>query len=277
MTANLLGLLPYALGIVLAILLPAYIVAEQEIAIEGPIGWSALTFTKRFPFDHWFSKVYRFFTGQDKCATKYHLTSNIIWLFMYFLSLLYVPVFSKLAGYSDGRALTGTIVLAVASFIELNWVEDFTWFLVNPYFGPDRHTPEYVPWFTTYVLGVPIGYWLSMAASLVITLVAAVLLRKAEIIIIWLMVTALLIAVVFGIIRPLSRNIRRLPLRKFWWKWVKRVVITRCPYPAAEPGEKLLTSVDARVIDEETFASLLSQGKIPSLNTVLKESYDYGN
>ena len=273
MTAYLLVLLPYVLGISAAILLPAYVIAKQEIAIEGPFGWSALTFTKRFPVTHWFSKVYRYITGQDKWATEYHLTSNLIWLFMYFFSFLYIPIFSKLAGYSNGPALVGTLVLAIASFVELNWVEDFTWFLIHPYYGPDRHNPEYVPWFSNYKAGIPVGYWLSMATALAITLVAAVFLQKIEIFVIWLMVTALVIVVLFGIIRPLSRNIRRMPLRKFWWRNTQYVVIKRCPYPAVEHGKKLLTSVEARVISKETLETLISRGKAPSLNIALREAY----
>jgi hypothetical protein len=276
MIAYLLGLLPYAVGIAVGILVPATIIARQEISIEGPFGWSALTFTRRYPINHWFSKLYRFITGQDKWATEYHLTSNAIWLFMYFLSFLYIPIFSKLAGYSNGYALTGTFVLAIASFVELNWVEDFTWFLIHPYYGPDRHNPDYVPWFTNYKAGIPVGYWASMIAALAITGVAALLLRKSEIFAIWLMVTALVIAVCFGIIRQLSKNIRRMPLRKFWWRSVKYIVIKRCPYPI-EAGKRPFISVDARVIDKETMESLTWRGKAKSLNIALRDSYDDRN
>jgi hypothetical protein len=272
MISYLLGLLPYVLGITLAILLPAYIIARQEIAIEGPFGWSALTFTERFPTNHWFSKLYRYFVGQDKWATEYHLTSNLIWLFMYFLSFLYIPVFSRLAGYSNLSALIGTFVLAIASFVTLNWVEDFIWFLIHPYYGPERHTPEYVPWFKNYKAGIPVGYWLSMAASIGITLVGAILLGNTEIFVFWMMVTVLLLVVIFGIIRPLSKNMYRIPLRKFWWKDIKYLVIQRCPYPmeAVRP----FTSVSAMVIPDKVMKWLISEDEITPLNVVLRGKYD---
>jgi hypothetical protein len=272
MIAYLLGLLPYAVGIAVGVLLPAIIIARQEISIEGPFGWSALTFTRRYPINYWFSKLYRFFTGKDKWATEYHLTSNAIWLFMYFLSFLYIPIFSKLAGYSNGYALIGTFVLAIASFVELNWVEDFIWFLIHPYYGPDRHTPEYVPWFTNYKGGVPVGYWTSMTLTLLITGMAAFFLGKPEIFITWLAVTVLVIVVCFGIIKPLSKHMYRIPLKKYWWKDVKFVVIQRCPYPIE--AERPFTSVSAQVIREETLARLILFDAAKSLNNALKESSD---
>lgn len=202
MVKYLLGLFPYALGIALGVLLPAIIIAKQEIAIEGPFGWSALTFTRRFPINHWFSRFYRFYTGKDKWATEYHLTSNLIWLFMYFLSFLYIPYYSKLSGYSSGSALFGTFTLAIVSFVELCWVEDYIWFLIHPFYGPDRHTSEYVPWFTNYKGGIPVGYWTGMTATVVIAIVASLFLGKPEILITWLMVTVLVIVVCFGVIKP---------------------------------------------------------------------------
>jgi hypothetical protein len=267
MIKYLLELLPYVVGIVIGIVVPAIIIARQEISIEGPFGWSALTFTKRFPTMHWFSKVYRYISGQDKWATEYHLNSNLIWLFMYFLSFLYIPIFSRLAGYSNTPALIGTCVLAIASFVSLNWVEDFTWFMIHPYYGPERHTPEYVPWFTNYKAGIPVGYWLSMTAALGITLVGALLLQKAEIFIMWLMVTVLVVAVCFGIIRPWSRKTHREPLLKYWWKDISYVVIQRCPYPIEK--QRPFTTISAHVIDSETMGELVYENKVKSLCVAL--------
>ncbi len=272
MIGYLLGLVPYAVGIALAVLLPAVVIARQEIAIEGPFGWSALTFTRRFPTNHWFSKLYRFYTGKDKWATEYHLTSNAIWLFMYFLCFLYIPYYSKLAGFSSSSALLGTAVLAIASFVELCWVEDYIWFLIHPYYGPDRHTLEYVPWFTNYKAGIPVGYWMGMTTTVMIMGIAAFFLRKPEIFIIWLMVTVLVIVVCFGIIKPLSKKMHRKPLRKFWWKDVVFVVTQRCPYPIE--SQEPFVGVRAKVIDGKALAMLTRSGGCRGLNIALADTDD---
>lgn len=275
MIGYLLGLVPYALGIAVGVLLPAVIIARQEISIEGPFGWSALTFTRRFPTNHWFSKLYRFYTGKDKWATEYHLTSNAIWLFMYFLSFLYIPYYSRLAGFSSSSALLGTFVLAIASFVELGWVEDYIWFLIHPYYGPERHNSEYVPWFTNYKGGIPVGYWAGMIATILLTAVAAFFLGKPEIFIIWLMVTALVIVVCFGIIKPWSKKMHREPLGKYWWKGIKYVVIQRCPYPIE--SDRPFTSVSAHVISCGTLNRLMLHNKLKPLNKALRESSDDRN
>lgn len=269
MIEYLLGLLPYALVITLAIIIPAFVIAKQEIAIEGPFGWSSLTFTKRFSTKHWFSKLYRFYSGQDKWATEYHLYSNLIWLFMYFLVFAYIPYYEKLSGYSNSKALIGTLAFSVLSFIALCTVEDFTWFLIHPYYGPERHTPEYVPWFTTYAGGVPVGYLYGTLTTIVISGVSAYLLGKPDIFATWLMVVLFLIVICFWVIKPLSKKIHRIPLKKYWWKNIRDVVIQRCPYPIEDKTPN--TEVIAWVLDSRTLGNLIINCKATELKRALGE------
>jgi hypothetical protein len=263
------SLLPYSIGVVFAIIVPAIIIALQEQQIEGPFGWSSMTFTKRWPVNSLFSKIYRGVTGEDKWATGYHLMSNTIWVLIFSVSLLYVPLFSMFAEINDTYAFLNTIAIAVFSCIQLMWVEDFIWFLINPYYGPERHTPEYVPWFQYFKGKIPSTYWVSMIAGLLVTVVMSLITGETKMLIVWGESMILLIVTVFLVIKPLSGKIKRYPLKKFWWKDNKYIITVRCPY--AIEREEPFTKARALVIDKNTLKELISENKAIELGRSLKE------
>lgn len=267
MFSHLFGLLLYSLGMSFAILLPAVLIALQEICIEGPFGWSSLTFTKRYPTTSLISKIYRGISGQDKWATKYHLVSNAIWLLMYLIGFIYVAYYSKVASVFNRGAWAATAVLAFVSFLELALVEDYIWFLLHPYFGPDRHTSQYVPWFQTYKEGVPISYWFGMAATVVVAIVSSVVLRQLDILIIWLITLALVSLFTFRVLRNWSKKIQRMPLKKSWWKSARIVAIRRCPYVRENKDPHL--QVESYVIPEEIMTKLIQEGSVIPLEDAL--------
>jgi len=267
---DLLLLLPYSIGVVTAIIIPTIIIALQEQQIEGLFGWSSLTFTKRWATNTFFSKIYRGIAGKDKWATGYHLMSNTIWILIFVISLLYIPLFSKFAGIRNGNAFLSTIAIATFSCIQLMWVEDYVWFLLHPYYGPERHTPEYVPWFQNFKGGIPSTYWVSMVAGLVTTAITATVTGDIKILLIWGESMFLLLITVFFIIKPIGSNIKRLSLKKFWWEDNKFIIIQRCPYPL-EAGEPF-TERSAFVIDNNTMDELLSSGKAKLLKDNLRKS-----
>jgi hypothetical protein len=263
---TILGWLPYSMGVAAAIIVPAIIIAKQEIAIEGPFGWSALTFTRRFTTKSLISKIYRFYSGNDKWATEYHLMSNTIWLFIYVVSFLYVAYYSKLIGIFDLKAWVEIIVLAVVSFIGLNLTEDYIWFLIHPYFGPDRLSSEYIPWHQSFRSGIPASYWGGLLTTILIAGVSAILLNEVSILLIWLTAMALVIIFCVGV-RDGSNKAVKLPLAKYWWRDIKYVAISRCPW-VIESEEPYL-QVEAYVISTTTMRELMANGKVTPLGKAL--------
>lgn len=269
MLRDLIAVFPYSIGITISILLPSIIIALQEQEIEGPFGWSALTFTKRWPKESTISKIYRGITGNDKWATGYHLTSNIIWILIFFISLVYIPLFSLFSGVENQDAFVSTVFVAIFSCAQLMWVEDYTWFLLHKYYGPERHTPEYVPWFQNFKRGIPSTYWLSMIVGAVLMTVPAVLTGDIKTLLMWGETMIFLIVAVFFIIRLIGKKIRRKSLRKHWWEYAKNVIVVRSPYPV-EGKEPHLDS-KAYVVDDETFLKWVATGEARPLDDVIGE------
>ena len=261
-----LGLLPYSLGIAAAVVLPAILIARQEIAIEGPFGWSALTFTHRYPTKSWISRVYRSYSGDDKWATEYHLMSNGIWMFIYFVSFVYIALYSKILGMSDIKAWLGTVALAVTSLIGLNIAEDYLWFLIHPYFGPDRMSSKYVPWHKNFKRGIPAGYWNGMLTTIIIAGVATILLSEISILLVWLLAMVSIFVFCFGF-KQGSKRLKRIPLVKYWWKNIKYVTISRCPWPIE--SEEPYIQLEAFVIPRTAMEELILDGKAIPLGKAL--------
>lgn len=181
-----LELIPHALLMSMVIIIPSIMVARQEVQIEGPFGWSSMTFTKRYPTNHWFSKIYRALSGQDKWATSYHANSNSIWFLLFISMFFFFPFYNRLAGVFDNSALTAIIVLAFCSFLEMAVIEDYLWFLIHPYYGPDRHNSKFIPWFQNFQGGIPFTYWLGMSVTIILTALTAWLLKNPEVFYVWI-------------------------------------------------------------------------------------------
>jgi hypothetical protein len=241
------SLVPYALGIALVIIIPAILIAKQEIAIEGPFGWSALTFTKRYSTKSWVSKIYQSYSGKDKWATEYHLASNAIWLFIYFVSFVYIAYYTRLIGTFDVRAFTSVVVLAVVSDMGLSITEDYIWFLLHPYYGPDRLTSEYIPWHENLKGGIPVGNWKGAFLTIIMTGVLSLIVKDISTFLVWLIALAFIIVFCFGV-KQWSKSIKRKKLAKFWWKKIKYVLIKRAPYPSEGVNLKVQKDVEAYVI-----------------------------
>lgn len=206
MIHDLIALLPYSCGIFLAIILPAVLIARQEICTEGLFGWQSLTFTKRYPPNSLISKVVRWVVGQDKWATEYHLVSMSIWLLIYATPIVFVLVYAKLAGASALSSTIGVMTLAFASLLLLSVSEDYIWFLVHPYYGPQRHNPDFVYWFQSFKGGIPTTYWAGMFLTVILVGAMALLLRRLELLEIWLMTLTLVSLFCFVFLRQWAKK-----------------------------------------------------------------------
>ncbi len=265
--SNIFSLIPGALLIAAAIIVPAMSIACQELSIEGPFGWSSLTFTERYSTKSLVSKIFQLIFGRDKWATDYHLASIIVWSSLYFNAFAFIAYYSRSTGNIDVKILLGTIVLAVVCVPSLMLAGDYIWFLISPYYGPERLAAEYVPWHKEFKFGVPRGYWLGMAGTVLVTTAASLCLGNYSIVIIWLMTMLIVIAYCTGL-RWWVKRIKGLKLAKYWWKNITFVVIERYPYPVE--GDKNKQS-RKYVISADVMEKLIKSGEATSLEESLSK------
>lgn len=119
----------------------AVLLAKLEIQVEGPHGWgSALpTWKIEAPVLRWFL--------QGKPLTGYH-----VYLLTFLFALFHFP--ALLRGWSGEMEL-----LILAAFVTLLLYEDFLWFTLNPYFGWQRFSAQYVWWFPQWIGPFPKDYY----------------------------------------------------------------------------------------------------------------------
>ncbi len=261
----------YALLATASIIIPAILIAKQEVAIEGPFGWSALTFTNRFSISHWYSKFFRWITGQDKWATEYHLNSMLIWMAIYAGVIFFIPAYTLFMGEEwNWPAFWALFTLAACCYIELVVVEDYIWFLIHPYYGPARHNKNFVPWFQNFRLGIPKSYWRGMIVTFLAASLTSLFQQNYLLFIIWLLTFILTNFITLGIIRPWTKRIARKNLSAHWWNWVKDVVIQRYPYAC----ETLHPSAKPRVfvLGPGVLKDLISRGEVVLLEDALGQN-----
>ncbi len=138
----------HALLLVLWVCLLGAFFANVEIQIEGASGWAANLPTWRIE-NSWLNV----FWG-DKTITGYH-----VWVFSFMALMFHLPL---LMTGSFSLRLEARILGCILVF----WiVEDFLWFALNPAFGLQRFNPQDVPWHRHWFLGIPLDYFLSLAAG----------------------------------------------------------------------------------------------------------------
>jgi hypothetical protein len=110
---------------------------------------------------YWFPNLGRPVNGLD---TFFLLLAGGFGIFL-------VPVYMKTHGHPYGlkdwfEMLTVFIVFSV--------IEDWVWYLINPFFGIQRFWPEYIPnWMhPLWFMGLPSQYWYGLFASIPVALIA---------------------------------------------------------------------------------------------------------
>ena len=249
----------------------ALLEAYREVCIEGPVGWSADTWTKRYSPNSWIGKKSMQIMGDDKAPTQYHLVSSGLWLLMYLPALPLVLVYG---GMHDGSIVMALLInvftVIVASWLLTINAEDYIWFIIHPYYGPGRYSANYIPWIQHYTLGIQTTYIPSTVVPALLVVFGAWATGQWPIIILWLLVLAGVVLTCFVITQSQKGRPRKF-LAKHWWENPskannystigKYILKVRCPYPEVEPGEVNLTA-QVYVMTEQTFESLLAEGKI---------------
>ncbi len=120
----------------------AFVVAKLEIQIEGKDGWA-----KNLPAWKIHNKITKIFFGTQP-LTGYH-----IWMIITLLWFLQIPFFIGVSwSLWFELQIVGLFWLAVL-------IEDFLWFVLNPYYGIKKFRKGKIEWHENWLLGVPKIYF----------------------------------------------------------------------------------------------------------------------
>ncbi len=133
----------------------AYCAAMFEIQVEGKDGWA-----KNLPAWKVHNRVTRILFGRQP-LTGYHF-----WFVMTLLCFLQAPFFVGIQ-FSIWLELQ---IIAIFWFAVL--VEDFLWFVLNPYFGIRKFKKGKIEWHESWFLGVPKIYFNYLLITTVLILVS---------------------------------------------------------------------------------------------------------
>jgi len=135
----------------LAVFAAAFLWAKMEEEIEGEHGWAESLPTWRIDNHPLLNLLMN-----GRPMTGYHL-----WAFSFIFFAFHLALIG--AGSWSWRA-----ECAALGSISLFWVlEDFIWFMVNPYFGWRRYRRQDVSWHRSWWLGLPADHWGLIAMSVI--------------------------------------------------------------------------------------------------------------
>jgi hypothetical protein len=115
--------------------------------------------------------------------------------------------------------------------------------------------------------GIPRTYLIGMVVTVTINGLVSLLLKRPNVLIIWLMTLALISGICFGLIRIWAKKAKRLPLKEHWWEETQIVAINRCPYPIE--GKKLLLDPSVYAINSYAFLRLVHSDEAVPLEDAL--------
>jgi hypothetical protein len=120
----------------------SFITAKLEINVEGKHPWASDLPTWRRK-----DRITSIYLG-DQPLTGYH-----IWLVLLILTFIHSPYIFNL-GWTPSRELQ-----TLAAFCFGVLVEDFFWFLLNPFFGLKKLNRVDAPWHNSWLGLIPGMYW----------------------------------------------------------------------------------------------------------------------
>jgi len=128
------------IGKIVFLFVLAYLHALWETEIEGKDGWA-----KNLPTWRISNPYKKTFNGKD--ITGYHTFMVLIFTLFFHSYFLY-------NSWSFGREL-----ICIGTMLIYLIVEDFLWFIVNPYYETKKFFEKKVRWHKKWFLYLPIDYW----------------------------------------------------------------------------------------------------------------------
>ncbi|MGV8152438.1 MAG: hypothetical protein ACP5OG_05130 [Candidatus Nanoarchaeia archaeon] len=118
--------------------------AFLEKTIEGPNAWASKSYSWKYQF------------SKNVSITEYHL---FFWLFIIILGSL--PLFTGGFSFELGGFLLSAFLVGFT-------LEDFTYFIVNPYFGLSKFNSKNARWYPWVKLGkieIPLSYFIGLGLA----------------------------------------------------------------------------------------------------------------
>jgi hypothetical protein len=129
------------IGLIVFMIFLAFLLALWEIQIEGKDGWAAKLPGWRIERG-WFIKL----TG-GRPITGYHLSMTLFLIALVHLPLFFVPWSWRLE------------CLLLGFYVGMVFLEDFLWFVLNPYYGIKNFRKGKIWWHKPWWGPVPALYW----------------------------------------------------------------------------------------------------------------------
>ena len=132
--------------------------SKMEVCMEAVDENSG--FGKNFPCKKWKLKgILNKITGERPYFTEYH-----IWMTIFLLSIFHWPL------WFTCWELWRMELFMLGVFWIFLVIEDFLWFVFNPYFGLKRFKPEHIWWHTKWIWKAPDFYWqfIPLGAGLIV-------------------------------------------------------------------------------------------------------------
>jgi len=144
---------------VVFLLLTSTIFALLEIQIEGKNGWAGKLPTWRKAVNQ--RGLLGFVVDPNQPRTGYH---TYLWAFIFAISHF---VF-LLTPWDIQKE-----IYVLSYYVLLTAVEDFLWFVFNPYYGLKKFKKGEIPWHTNWFLGVPRTYWINYPLGIIFYLIGS--------------------------------------------------------------------------------------------------------
>ena len=138
------------IGMLVFMVFMAFVLALWEIQIEGRDGWAGKLPGWRIE-KGWLMKL-----TQGRPLTGYHVYMTVFLIAIIHLPLFFVPWSWRLES------------LILGFYVGMVFIEDFLWFVLNPYFGIKNFRKGRIWWHKDWRGPVPALYWILLVITVVL-------------------------------------------------------------------------------------------------------------
>jgi hypothetical protein len=132
------------IGLLAFMILLSFLLALWEIQIEGKDGWAANSPGGRIE-KGWLVKI-----SGGRPITGYH-----VFMTLFLIAIIHLPLFFISWSWRLESLLIGF-------YLGMLLVEDFLWFVLNPYYGIKSFRKGKIWWHKRWLGPVPVFYWILM-------------------------------------------------------------------------------------------------------------------
>lgn len=137
----------------------ALVFATFCVNAEGEAGWAGNLPAWRPNPNLWWVKILSFIPLMGREVNGFDLF--VITFFI--MAFLFIPFW----GWTHGKALgLRDWAELICFFAIFAVIEDFLWFVINPHYGLEKFSAQFIPWHPNWIGPLPTDYYLGIAASI---------------------------------------------------------------------------------------------------------------